>query len=172
MKKQLIGFFIGLSIALSLAAGAAVWKIPPGITPDTTGAYGLFGFMQNTNNAVLGPESAITTSGTAATITVAQLMTGFIALDAGASGGFTLTLPTTSAIIAGFGTTAITDGTYSKLVMIKNDGVGQTGTLTAGDGSTTVTGTATIATNTTRLFMLTILTPTTIEMENLGTMAL
>jgi len=39
MKKQLLGFCIGLFIALSLAAGAAVWKIPPGITPDTSGAY-------------------------------------------------------------------------------------------------------------------------------------
>jgi hypothetical protein len=172
MKKQLIGFVIGLAISLSLGLGATVFKVPAGITADNTAAFGLFGLMQNVNNTVLGSESAITTSGTASTVTVAQLMTGVIALDAGASGGFTLTLPSTASIIAGFGTTVITDGSYSKIIMIKNDGVGQTGTLTAGDASTTITGTATIATNTTRIYLLTILTPTTIEIENYGTMSL
>jgi hypothetical protein len=172
MRRLILGFFIGLTIALSLAASAVVFKLPSGITADNSAAFGLFGLMQNVNNTVIGPESAITTAGTNSNVTVAQLMTGFIALDAGASGGFTITLPSTASIIAGFGTTAITDGTYAKLVYIKNDNVGQTGTLTAGDGSTTVAGTATIATNTTRLFMLTILTPTTIEFENVGSMAL
>jgi len=172
MRRLILGIFIGLTIALSLAAGAVVFKVPAGIQTDNIGYGGLYGFMQQTNNTVVGPESAITTAGTASTITVAQLMTGFIALDAGASGGFTLTLPSTASIISGFGQTVITDGTYAKLIYIKNDGVGQTGTLTAGDGSTTVAGTATIATNTTRLFVMTILTPTTIEFENIGSMAL
>jgi hypothetical protein len=172
MKKQLIGFFIGLAISLSLGAGAIVFKIPPGITPDNSAAFGLFGLMQNINNLAPGPESAIVTSGTASTMTTAQLLTGIITLDAGASGGFTLTLPSTASIISSFGPTVITDGTFAKMILIKNDGVGQTGTLTAGDASTTVTGTATIASNTTRMFMMFILSPTTIEFENMGSLSL
>jgi hypothetical protein len=172
MRKYLSGFLIGLVLAACISAGAVVFKMPADIRPDNVGMYGLFGFMQNTNNAVLGSQSTITTAGTSGVVTVPQLMTGVIGLAAGASGGFTTTLPSTASIIAGFGGTAPTDGTYSKLILIKNIAVGQTSTLTAGDGNTTMIGTLTIATSTTRTFLLTILTPTTISVENYGTQSL
>jgi hypothetical protein len=105
-------------------------------------------------------------------LTAAQAVAGVLVLAAGASGGFTLTLPSTAAIITALGPTIPTDGSFSKLVRIKNDSVGQTGTLTAGDASTTITGTATIATAVTRQYLLTVTGPTTVTYENLGGISL
>jgi hypothetical protein len=60
----------------------------------------------------------------------------------------------------------------AKVINILNDGVGQTGTLTAGDASTTITGTATIATNTRRQFRLTVTGPDAITFQNFGSQAI
>ena len=149
----------------------SIFSIPAGLTADKTGAGGLYGLMANVNNYSIA-KSAVTTAGTNTTLTAAQLLNGLVVLAAGASGGFTITLPSTAAIIGGLGPTIPTDGTYAEEIRIKNDGVGQIGTVTAGDASTTLTGTMTIATNTTRSFLLTVLSATTIAIENIGSMAL
>lgn len=116
-------------------------------------------------------RTPITTAGTDTTLTTAQLLSGAIILAAGASGGFTITLPSTASIIADLGQCK-KDGTYSMWLLIKNNGVGQTGTLTPGDGSTTITGTATIATNTTRTFLITVSSGTALQIDNFGSMSL
>jgi len=87
-------------------------------------------------------------------------------------GCWTITLPSTKAIIAILGPTIPTDGTYGQMFSILNDGVGQTATLTAGDASTTITGTATALTDTRRDFFLMVTAPTTVTYFNLGSAAI
>ena len=73
---------------------------------------------------------------------------------------------------ATLGPTIPTDGSYSEPLWITNSGVGQTGTLTIGDSNTTLSGTMTIATNTTRKFLLNVTGPNTITIYNQGSLSL
>ncbi len=148
-----------------------VFPVPSGLVADAQAQFGLMGLMSNVN-AQGENEANVTTAGTNSTLTPAQAISGALLLAAGASAGFTITLPSTADIIAALGPTVPLDGTFSKILRIKNDNIGQTGTLTAGDVSTTVTGTATIATNTTRTFVLTVTNGSSLVIENLGTMNL
>lgn len=150
--------------------------VPPGIVADNAANFGLFALMNNANAASENLSTLLTAVPTP--LTAAQVAKGVFRLTAGAGGGFILQLPTTVALLAALGPTIPIDGTFSKRVSFVNDGVGQTGTLTAGDASTTVTGTATIATNTEREFLLTVNAPAaagaqpTITFQNLGSKAL
>jgi hypothetical protein len=146
-------------------------KIPSGIVPDNTAVWGLLGLMANVNN-YSETQTTQATAGTNTTLTAAQALSGGLFLTAGASGGFTITLPSTVALFSALGPTIPTDGTYSEPMWITNSGVGQTGTLTAGDSNTTLSGTMTIATNTTRKFLLTVTGPTTITIINQGSLSL
>lgn len=142
-----------------------------GNTNSLIGLRGLYN-LANAANGFVPNRVPITTAGTNTNVTAAQVLAGAIILAAGASGGFTITLPGTVALIAAFGPVPL-DGTFSKVLIVKNDAVGQIGTLTAGDGSTTINGTATIASNTTRTFLLTLAAGgLTITIDNLGSMAL
>lgn len=146
--------------------------LPPGIVADKSADNGLFALMSNLNN-YSEAMSPVTTAGTNVNLTAAQFLAGVTKLNAGASGGFTITLPSTTLILAALGPTVPMDGTYALPVSILNNAVGQTGTLTAGDASTTLTGTMTVATNTRRVFMLTVLAGgTTIAVENIGSLTL
>lgn len=146
--------------------------LPPGVVADKSADNGLFALMQNVNN-YSEAITAITTAGTNITLTAAQLLIGVTKLNVGASGGFTITLPSTVQILAALGPTIPIDGTYAEPISILNNNVGQTGTVTVGDASTTLTGTMTVATNTRRVFMLTVLAGgTTIAIENIGSLAL
>lgn len=148
-----------------------IQTFPRDVVADNQALYGLLGFWKQANNyAERG--AAVTTAGTDTAISADNILRGVIVLASGASGGFTITLPTTALILAAFGPTLDTKGGFAKVLRIKNNGVGQTGTVTAGDGSTTLTGTMTIATNTTRTFLMTVTGPTTVTIENLGSMAL
>lgn len=149
-----------------------VQTYPSGITKDKSANFGLMGMWANLNLYSTRAIEVVTTAGTNSLLTATQSHRSVLRFDSGASGGFTITLPATADIIAILGPTIPTDGTFSKIVLMKNNGVGQTGTLTAGDGSTTLTGTMTIATNTTRIFLLTVLSGTTISYENLGSVSL
>ena len=148
-----------------------ILAFPSGVTPDTAASYGHFAMLANLNNYVLTPQAATTTAGTNTNLTARQLINGVIQLTAGASGGFTITLASTAAIIAALGPTIPTDGTYGEPIFIQNNNVGQTGTVTVGDASTTLNGTMTIATNTTRVLFLVVLSPTTISLTNVGSMS-
>lgn len=148
-----------------------IFPLPSGMTPDKSAAFGLQGLISNINNYAESLQ-AITTAGTNVTLTAAQLLCGITKLNAGATGGYTITLPATSVILSALGPTIPMDGTYAEPISILNNNVGQTGTVTVGDASTTLTGTMTIATNTRRTFLLTVLSPTTISIENLGSIAL
>lgn len=144
---------------------------PPGMTPDKSANFGLEALHANVNNYAIS-SVAITTAGTNTTITPAQLIAGVTILNTGASGAFTITLPSTASIIAALGPTIPLDGSYAEEVSFLNNNIGQTGTVTVGDASTTLTGTATVATNTRRAYLLTVNSATTITIQNLGTAAL
>ena len=107
---------------------AIVFPLPLGITPDTTANLGLFGLMQNTNKYAITPSS-VASSGTAITLSAARIVGGLVQVNTGASGGFTITTPTASGIVAEFGATIPLDGTFSKQIDIVNNNAGQTGTL-------------------------------------------
>lgn len=149
----------------------SVQPLPAGVTADKAALLGLVALMANVN-AYAQTRADVTTAGTDSTLTAAQAMAGTLFLAAGASGGFTITLPTTKALITAFGNTIPLDGSFSKQLTIVNVAVGQTGTLTIGDASTTITGTATIATDTTRRFLLTVTSASTVTIQNLGSASL
>ena len=151
---------------------AIIKALPPGETADSSALFGLIAMQANLNAYATREMQVITTAGTDSTLTAAQAHRSPIRLDAGASGGFTITLPSTAALLAALPKTIPVDGSYSKLVRIINNSVGQTGTLTAGDASTTITGTATVATATTRDFLMTVTSATTITYENTGSLTL
>lgn len=78
-------------------------------------------------------------------------------------GASTLTLRTAAQMFADHG--AIAGQTYEVGIMNTNAG---TITLTAPDGNTTITGTATIATNTTRWYEVKFTSATTMTLQNIG----
>lgn len=166
-----LSILLGLLAGAAISAAAAIWTIPKGITPDNTGFGGLYGLAQNLNNYA-ETISPVTTAGTNTNLTAAQTIAGITKLNAGASGGFTITLPATSAIISALGNTIPTDGTYCEPISMENNNVGQTGTVTAGDASTTLTGTMTVATNTRRVFLMCVASATTLTIENIGSLSL
>jgi hypothetical protein len=145
--------------------------IPAGIVPDKSADFAYFALLSN-GNSYCGQLETIVSAGTNSTLTAAQAIRRVVRLTTGASGGFTITLPSTKAIISALGPTIPTDGSYGQPFSILNDGIGQTGTLTAGDASTTITGTATALTDTRRDFFLTVTSPTTITYQNLGSAAI
>jgi len=144
--------------------------LPAGMTADKSADWGLIGFMANAN--VGTGVARITTAGTATALTAAQSIVGTIILSTGAGGGFSITFPTTNRLIAAMGPAIPTDGSFSYILRIKNLNVAQTGTVTVGDANMTLTGTATIATDTTRTFLVTVSSATTVVVDNLGSMAL
>lgn len=155
------------------------WVQNPSVVADASADFGLLAFMKNAVSAIQGMLNVVT-AGTNTTLTAEQALIGVTRLTAGASGGFTITLPPTVQLLALLGPTASqfpmggNDGRtqFQEIISFQNDGTGQTGTVTPGDANTTVTGTATVANNTRRQFMLTITGPATINLQNLGTMAL
>jgi hypothetical protein len=149
--------------------------MPPGMTADSSAAFGLIALLANAN-AYCGHLTSDATSGTNYAVPANTCRRRVLYLTSGAGGGFTITLPTTAAIISALnnegGNTIPTDGTYGQLFSIVNVNIGQTGTLTAGDASTTITGTATIATNTRRDFFLMVTAATTVTYYNIGSATL
>ncbi|MDO8597639.1 MAG: hypothetical protein Q7R45_13585 [Sulfuricaulis sp.] len=149
---------------------AIVFPIPLGITPDKTAMMGLSGLMQNVNKYAKSMTS-VASAGTAITLTAAQIVGGLMQVNTGATGGFTITTPTASGIVAELGATIPLNGVFDKQIEIVNNNSGQTGTLTAGTGVTLV-GTMTIATDTKRSFGMRVLNSAAISITNIGSLSL
>ena len=151
--------------------GRSIGVLGAGITADNTALFGLFGQLQNLNAMVSeGIASISTGTGTAATVPATAFSYGCWDLAAGASGGFTLTLPTTAQIIAALPPTIPSDGQFLFDIDIINDAVGQTATITAGDASTTLLGNMTVANNTCRTVLFQVnVKAKTINVMNKGT---
>lgn len=149
---------------------ATIAPLPLGLTADKTAMYGLLGFQQNANTYSQTMTST-SSAGTAVAISAAALIGGVAQINTGASGGFTIDTPTGGAIVAALGATIPLDGTFQKIIRIVNNNVGQTGTLTGGSG-VTVVGTATIATDTKREFLMRVMNSATITLTNIGSLSL
>ena len=145
-------------------------RLPAGIVPDASAVFSWFAFQSNAN-AYCGQLTSAATSGTAYAVANVPLPR-VLRLTTGASGGFTITLPTAQQIISTLGPTIPQDGSYGQMFSVLNDGTSQTGTLTAGDSNTTMTGTMTIATNTRRDFFVTITGVGLITVQNLGSVSI
>src|SRR5574337_852566 len=78
-------------------------KLPAGIVPDASADFAWFAFQSNANS-YCGQLTTDATSGTAYTVANAALPR-VLRLTSGASGGFTITLPTTAQIISAMGPT-------------------------------------------------------------------
>jgi hypothetical protein len=154
-----------------------IFPIPAGQVADAAGANGLIGLMQNVNN-YSESLSSVGTSGTTISL-IAQsaivgtgaagnLLAGFVMLNAGATGALTVTLPSTSSMIAALGNTVPLDGSYSEPVHIMNNS-GQTATLAAGDANTTMLGSAVVAVGSVRKLLLRVLNSSNLSITNVGT---
>lgn len=171
----------GLALLISAAALDFLGKLlfpriivamPRGMTPDKSSMWGLNALLANINQYALMPQPAIATFGTAVALAGGQLTAGVVLLSAGATGAFTINLASTPNIMAALGSAIPTDGTYGEPIFIQNNGIGQTGTITAGDAGTTLSGTMTIATNTTRVFLMTVTGPNSVNLTNVGSLTL
>lgn len=147
----------------------SVVKVPGGIVPDNVGGWGLFGFMQNVNEALdLDLNVLIGGTATSLTLTTTQFLSSIIDYSGSPGSGVTVTTPTAAQIIAALPNTIPGDG-FNYLLYFINDSAGQTATITAGSG-VTVSGTATVATATMRQFLVNVnVNAGTVTMVNMGT---
>lgn len=133
---------------------------PSGMRADPSANFGLEALLSNAN-AYAEEAVTITTTGTDTVLTPGQVLKKNLVLDTGASGGFTLTLPSTSRIIDALGPTMPRNGTFYFPVYV-NNASGQTATLTAGDGSTTFVGSAAVTNGLAVKWIVNLATPTTL----------
>lgn len=146
---------------------AVIFPVPAGIVSDGVGAYGLFGLMANVN-AYAESLASVATAGTNITLIPAQTLAGYLFLNSGASGPFTITLPPTGAIMAALPNSIPLDGSYSESLTFVNNLTGQPATIVAGDGGTTIVGTAVIGSNVARSYLLRVLNSSTLSLTNIG----
>ncbi len=132
---------------------------PPGMTPAGAPEFSLLGLMSNMN-AYAESFISVTTAGTNTTLTAAQLLAKNIVLTAGASGGFTLTLPATSKVIDLLGPTLPRDGSFWFPLYVSNE-TALAATLTAADSGSTFVGGAAILADSAVKWMVHVVAPTT-----------
>lgn len=160
-------FFPGVANTTSLQT-TSFNRLPGGITADNTGMWGLMGFLQNSNLIDSCPLIAFSYgAATAVTLTTAQFLNQV--LDVTGSGASpTFTTPTAAQIIAALPPTIPKDG-FNFMWYLMNDATGQTITLAGGTGVTINGKTNTIATDTTRIFVVNInINAATVTMVNIG----
>lgn len=135
-----------------------------GMTADRSADFGLIALMQNVNAYSEGLATIAGTTTTTLVLTAANVLAKNIVMTTGnITGGFTINLPATSTIFSALGPTVPTDGSFYFPLYISNQGTGQTGTLTAGDASTTVSSTEnTLATNVSGKWMVQVATASTL----------
>lgn len=141
-----------------------IMPFPPGMTADGAPMFGLLGLMANVNAYAEALATVAGTTTTTLVLTAANVLAKNIVMTVGnITGAFTINLPSTKSIFAALGPTVPTDGSFWFPLYIANQGTGQTGTLTAGDASTTVSATGnSIATNISAKWMVQVTGPTTL----------
>lgn len=161
--------FLFFGVAQNTTSFADSWmKLPGGMTADTQALFGLIGLMNNLNIFSF-PAVAVPTSSTQTpTLTAAQFLSCVVDFTSSAAGPITLTTPTAAQIIAACPQTMPKDS-FNFLMFFLNDASGQTVTMTAGANVTVSAKTATIATDTCRIFLVNInVNAGTVTMLNLG----
>lgn len=167
--RALLAAFFRLGANTTTLTGN-IQKVPAGMTADAFALYGAIGMMANMD-AIDWDLIAIANSTTAWTMTGTQFFNQVIDVSGAPGGGVALTLPTAAQIIAACPASIPADG-YNFPWLFMNDGLGQTVTLTGGT-NVTVTGNATVATNTCRHFVCNVnVNAGTVTLVNIGTMNL
>jgi hypothetical protein len=161
--KTLIGGFLRPKVIFPIPAGQQ------GV--DAAGANGLIGLMANANAYAESLSSIATTVGGATVIVPAQLLSGAIQLNAGATGAFNLTLPSTGSVISALPASIPLDGSYTERLTIVNQSA-QVANVTPGDGGTTIVGATVIGSSTARTYLLRILGSSTMSLTNMGQLPL
>lgn len=161
-----------LALIAAFLQPAIVFQVPRGQQGvDAAGANGLIGLMANVNAQAISGMQSYATTGNAVTIVPQDILNGMVQMNSGAGAGFTITLPSTQALLAALGPSVIQDGSFTKIFGILNNSVGQTGTLTAGDSPTSVIGTATVATAVTRYYAMRVM-QSALVFTNIGALTL
>jgi len=128
---------------------------------------GALNYLIDAINAYAEQASVVDISGNT-TLTAAQANGGVLVLTGSPGAGFNLTLPATAEITrVPSGAGVPLDGTYQFILSVVNE-TGQTATLVAGDASTTITGTATVAASRVRRYLVTYVSGVTVTMRNIG----
>lgn len=167
MKPKILAALLGFFRPLAASANGRGLIVPAGIVPDNAGMWGLWGAVQNLEQVDAIGFNSVASSATTVTATAAGVSGGILNRTGSPAGGVTETTPTAAQIIAALPNTIPLDGTYQFKFRYINNSLGQTVTWTGGSG-VTVTGTATIATNAWREFLLTVDSPTAVTFTNLG----
>lgn len=143
------------------------------LTPDNVALNGVYGANANVGAVTSGGLAAVAIgSSTTPVLTAAQFVSNIWDVSGSPGGGYTLTTPTAAQIIGALPPTIPKDGQFGFEVQCLNDDSGQTATVTGGS-NVTVLGTATVATNTSRTFFVTVnVNAGTVTMINLGSVSL
>lgn len=149
-----------------LSFSGSIMPVPAGMVADSSALYGLIGMMANLDAIDWDVLALVGGTSVAITLTGAQLANNVIDYSGSPAGGVTLNTPTLANIIAGQPSTMPATG-FNYPLLIINDSAGQTVTLTANGAGVTVIGTATIATATVRLFIVSV-TSTAVNIVNCG----
>lgn len=153
------------------AAGQNVGLVPPsGMVADASAMYGLLGAAQNLEQASGMGFTSVADSTQVVTATAAAVCGGILNRTGAPGGAVVETTPTAALIITRLQALQCSvpfDGTYQFRFRYINNAMGQTTTWTAGSG-VTVTGTATIATNAWRDFLVTIDSASSVTFTNIG----
>jgi len=139
---------------------------PPGMTPDASALFGLNALLSNIGVLDFDLVSVVGGASVTINLTGAQAIANVIDYSGSPAGGVTMNLPSLAAFLAALPSTLPGVGTLNYPMLIINDSAGQIVTLTGTTG-VTVVGTATIATATVRLFLVSA-TPTGITLVNCG----
>lgn len=166
MKRILAVLAKFFALPAASASGRVV-VVPGGIVPDNVGMWGLWGAVQNLDQAAAIGFTSVASSATSVTATAAGVAGGILNRTGSPGGGVAETTPTAAQIIAALPNTIPLDGTFQYVMRYINNGLGQTVTWTAGSG-VTVTGTATMATNTWRDFLVTVDSASAVTFTNIG----
>lgn len=142
------------------------------LTPDGTAVFGLVGNMYNANATDNAGIIAVPIGTSVAfTLSPAQFAAGVLDISGTSGGAVALTTPTAAQIMSALPASIPKLG-FNFMLYVMNDNIGQTLTLTAGTG-VTVLGTATIATNTDRIYGVCCnFIAGTVTIINLGTLTL
>lgn len=143
-----------------------VMPLPGGMVADSAANFGLLALMANLSALDWDVQAVVGGSATTINLTGAQFGGNVIDYSGSPGGGVTMNTPTLAAILGAMPPTIPAVGFNFPLLII-NDAAGQTATVTSGGTGVTVVGTATIATNTVRLFIVNV-TPTSVTLVNCG----
>lgn len=168
MRMKLIAALIASYFRPQAAsASGRSFVMPPGVVATLPSIYMPWAEMQNLDQADATGFTTVSSSSQTLTASAASVAGGILNRTGSPAGAVAETTPTALLLIAALPNTIQLDGTFQYRFRYINNALGQTVTWTAGTG-VTVTGTATIATNSWRDFLVTVDSASAVTMTNIG----